>query len=209
MLVRPSQSFVEVDAACGRAGVALTYLVQRVEHILFGFDHLLFVASLLLVVSGWRMAVKTITAFTVAHSITLALATFGLVNLPPGPVAILIAGSIVLVAVEAARRERGETSATVRWPFIVAFAFGLLHGFGFAGALRSLGLPEADIPLALLTFNIGVELGQLAFVALALLAIAAARVLLPIPSHARLAATYVIGVTATLWVFERLSATFA
>ena len=118
---------------------------------------------------------KTITAFTIAHSITLTLATLGLVTLPSGPVEALIALSILLVAAEAVRMRRGETSLAITWPWVVAFAFGLLHGFGFAGALRELGLPQGDIPLALFSFNVGVEIGQLIFVAAILLAFRALR----------------------------------
>ena len=209
-LVRASRPWVEIDPEQGALGVALTYLRQGIEHILFGFDHLLFVAALLLIVRDWRMLIKTVTAFTLAHSITLALATFGLVRLPSSPVETLIAASIVLVAVEAIRRERGATSMAIRWPWIVAFLFGLLHGFGFAGALRELGLPQGDIPLALLMFNIGVELGQLIFLAVVLAAIAALRRFVPLSRQMVFMTTcYSIGIIATFWTVERLHATFA
>lgn len=154
------------------------------------------------------MLVKTITAFTAAHSITLTLATFGLVRLPSGPVEIMIAASIVLVAVEAIRYQRGESSITITRPWLVAFLFGLLHGFGFAGALAELGLPKGDIPLALLSFNIGVELGQLAFVAVVLGTIAIIRRLIAIPRQALLLPSYAIGMVATFWTFDRLYFTF-
>ena len=209
-LVRASRPWVEIDPERGTLDVALTYLRQGIEHILYGIDHLLFVAALLLIVRDWRMLVKTVTAFTLAHSITLALATLGLVRLPPGPVEILIAASIVLVAVEAIRRENGKTSVAIRWPWIVAFLFGLLHGFGFAGALQDIGLPQGDIPLALLTFNIGVELGQLMFIGVVLAAITALRRVAPLPRHlVLLSACYAIGIVATFWTFERLQTTFA
>ncbi len=136
----------------------------------------------------------------------LTLATLGLVRLPSGPVEILIALSIVLVAVEAVRRERRGTSVAIRWPWIVAF--GLLHGFGFAGALRELGLPPGDIPLALLTFNIGVEIGQLAFVGAVLLAVRILRALVPIHRQAVIASAYVIGTIGAFWSAERIGGTF-
>jgi hypothetical protein len=208
-IVRPSQPWIALDPDLGPAQVALAYLRQGIEHILYGIDHLLFVASLLLIVRDWRMLLKTITAFTVAHSITLALATFGLVRLPPGPVEVLIAASIVLVAVEAVRRERGGTSLAIRWPWIVAFAFGLLHGIGFAGALQELGLPQGDIPLALLAFNVGVEIGQLLFVTVVLAAVAVAGRLYAVPRRAVIFPCYAIGLTASFWTFERLFAAFA
>ncbi|MBU3030697.1 HupE/UreJ family protein [Paracoccus marinaquae] len=207
-LVRPSRPWIEIDPERGLLDIALTYLRQGIDHILTGTDHLLFVASLLLIVRDWRMLLKTITAFTVAHSITLALATFGLVSLPPGPVDTLVAASIALVAVEAVRRERGVTSAMIRWPWIVAFLFGLLHGFGFAGALLDLGFPQGDIPLALLMFNIGIEIGQLIFIAVVLATIAAIRRIFPIPGRAVLVSSYAIGILATFWALERLQATF-
>ena len=208
VLVRPSRPWIEVPDS-GMIAVAVTYLRLGIEHILFGIDHLLFVLALLLIVRDWRMLVKTVTAFTVAHSITLALATFGLVRLPPGPVEIMIAASIVLVAVEAIRGERGRTSVTIRWPWIVAFVFGLLHGFGFAGALQEVGLPAGDIPLALLMFNIGVEVGQLAFIAVVVLAVSILKRIVTIPRWATLVPSYVIGLVASFWMFERLATGFA
>ena len=207
-LVRPSRPWIELGGDRGTLAVAKTYLRLGIEHILFGIDHLLFVAALLLIVRDWLMLVKTVTAFTVAHSITLALATFGLVDLPPGPVETMIAASIVLVAVEAVRRERGQTSVAIRWPWIVAFVFGLLHGFGFAGALQELGLPPGDIPLALLMFNIGVEIGQLMFIAAVLAAVAALRQVVIMPRWAVLVPSYMIGTVACFWMFERLEASF-
>ena len=208
-LVRPSRPWIELDPDRGTLAIAFTYMRQGIEHILLGIDHLLFVAALLLIVRDWRMLVKTVTAFTLAHSITLALATFGLVRLPPGPVEVLIAASIMLVALEAVRRERGSTSLAIQGPWIVAFAFGLLHGFGFAGALQELGLPAGDVPLALLMFNVGVELGQLAFIAVVLTALAAMRRFSAVPGPAILVSSYAIGIIAAFWTFERLLAAFA
>ncbi|MCV3243824.1 HupE/UreJ family protein, partial [Mesorhizobium sp. ZC-5] len=186
--------------------VARTYIVSGIEHILFGFDHLLFVASLMLIVRDWRMLVKTVTAFTVAHSITLTFATLGWATLPSAPVEVMIAFSIVLVGAEIIRMERGETSLTITWPWVVAFVFGLLHGFGFAGALVDVGLPRGDIPLALFSFNVGVELGQLMFIAAILVIVTAARQLFTIPRQAVIASAYGIGTMAAFWGVERLDA---
>ena len=145
--------------------MAAAYLWLGVEHILFGVDHLLFVLALIILVRGWKRIALTVTAFTVAHSITLAAATLGFVNVPGPPVEAAIALSIALVAVEIVNSARGRESLTARLPWLVAFAFGLLHGLGFAGALSEVGLPGHAIPVALLFFNIGVELGQLLFIA--------------------------------------------
>ena len=172
-LTPSSPSFV-VAAAPSALEVTRTYLVLGVEHILFGVDHLLFVLALLILVKGWRKLVGTITAFTVAHSITLAAATLGFVHVPSKPVEATIALSIVFVACEIVRRRQGRSGLTEAWPWIIAFTFGLLHGFGFAGALREVGLPQNAIPLALLFFNVGVEVGQLLFITLAMAVITAA-----------------------------------
>jgi hypothetical protein len=188
--------------------VATTYIRHGIDHILFGLDHLLFIASLMLIVRDWRLLVKTITAFTVAHSITLTLATLGWVTLPAPPVEAMVALSILLVAAEAIRMERGQSGLTIRWPWIVAFAFGLLHGFGFAGALIDLGLPRGDLPLALLSFNIGVEIGQLIFIGAILVATYSMRRIFTLRKRAAVAAAYGIGTIATFWGFERLDAMF-
>ena len=152
--------------------MAGTYLTLGIEHILTGIDHLLFVLALLLLTTGtWRL-VKTVTAFTVAHSITLGLATLGIVHVPSRPVEAVIALSIVFVAAEIVQARRGRAGLAAQMPWIVAFIFGLLHGFGFAGALSEVGLPEGHIPVALLFFNLGVEAGQLLFVAAVLALVA-------------------------------------
>jgi hydrogenase/urease accessory protein HupE len=206
-LMPSSPSFV-IEAAPSPARVAATYLRLGVEHILLGFDHLLFVFALVLIVSGGRTLVMTITAFTVAHSITLTLATLGVVHVPGPPVEATIALSILLLACEIVRLQRGQPGLTAGRPWVVAFSFGLLHGFGFAGALTEIGLPRGDVPLALLAFNAGVELGQLAFIAAALGTLAlAARIGLPsvVGRRALTAATYVIGTLAAFWFFERLA----
>jgi hydrogenase/urease accessory protein HupE len=210
-LVRPSRPWVEIAASGGPLAIAGAYFMHGVEHILFGFDHLLFVLALVILVGEWRRVVVTVTAFTVAHSITLAAATLGFVSVPSRPVEAMIALSILLVAVEIVRARRGEPSLTARWPWLVAFAFGLLHGFGFAGALAEVGLPPHAIPLALLFFNLGVEVGQLAFVALVMalawwLPRAIAHLTPADQGRARLevAATYVIGTLAAYWLIERI-----
>jgi hypothetical protein len=164
--VAPSATLRPAGAGAGRAAA---YLRLGIEHIALGVDHLLFVLGLLLIVGDRWMLVKTVTAFTVAHSLTLAVATFGIASVPAAPLNAAIALSILFLGPEIVRRWRGETSLTIRHPWVVAFAFGLLHGFGFASGLAQLGLPRGEIPLALLLFNLGVEAGQLAFVLVVLL----------------------------------------
>ncbi|MGB8169965.1 MAG: HupE/UreJ family protein [Chthoniobacteraceae bacterium] len=199
----PSFVFGKEDAGPAVGG----YLLLGVEHILFGIDHLLFVLALVLIVRGVGLLVKTITAFTIAHSITLALATLGFVHVPSAPVEAVIALSIVFVAAEILRSRRGQRGLTERAPWLVAFTFGLLHGFGFAGALAQVGLPPHDIPLALLFFNLGVEAGQLAFVGAVLAVIALIRRShFSFPRWAQLAPPYAIGSVAMFWVIQRLGA---
>lgn len=186
--------------------VAGTYFRLGVDHILSGVDHLLFVFALILLIHDRWMLVKTITAFTVAHSITLAGATLGLFSLPPKPVEAAIALSIVFLAVELVKSGPGGLRLSERVPWLVAFAFGLLHGFGFAGALQQTGLPQSDVPLALLTFNLGVEAGQLLFVVIVLLSIRAFRYVIatPPPGLKRVAA-YGIGTASMFWLISRLA----
>ncbi|MEM9656891.1 MAG: HupE/UreJ family protein [Planctomycetota bacterium] len=202
----PESPSLVVEASPSSWQVARTYFVLGVEHILMGIDHLLFVLALVLLVKGWNRLVGTITAFTVAHSITLALATLGFVNIPGPPVEACIALSIVFVAAEIVRSRQGRPGLTEQAPWLIAFTFGLLHGLGFAGALSDVGLPQQAIPLALLFFNVGVEVGQLAFVAACLLAIAVLRAL---PTALRdgggWLAPYAIGSVAMFWVIERTS----
>jgi len=207
VIARPGQPWVEIEAAPGSLALAGDFLRQGMYHILAGPDHLLFVLGLLLIVATPWMLVKTITAFTVAHSITLAAATLGYVEPPGPPIEAAIALSIVFLALEIFRARRGETSFTIRHPWVVAFAFGLLHGFGFASALSHAGLPPGDVPLALLFFNIGVELGQMAFVAVVLVLIHASRGFLRrVPPRARLLPAYVIGTLGAFWLVQRLAA---
>jgi hydrogenase/urease accessory protein HupE len=215
----PTKTTFVVQAAPGSWEVAKTYLWLGVEHILFGFDHLLFVLVLVILVRDWQRVALTVTAFTVAHSITLAAATLGFVNVPDRPVEAAIALSIVLVAVEIVNARRGISSLTARWPWLIAFCFGLLHGFGFAGALAEVGLPQHAIPIALLFFNLGVEVGQLAFVAGILVTgelVRRAMALRFEPAAIQrtadwlgVTAAYVIGALAAYWVIERTSAFLA
>ncbi|MGD8358601.1 MAG: HupE/UreJ family protein, partial [Lysobacterales bacterium] len=180
------------------------YLSLGFHHILMGIDHLLFVLGLLVIVGHRRMLIKTITAFTVAHSITLALATLGYASIPRLPLNAAIALSILFLGPEIVRIWRGETSFTLRHPWVVAFAFGLLHGFGFASGLSTVGTPKAEIPLALLTFNVGVELGQLVFVVLILLMRRSFGVLaFPRPRWVQFAPGYVIGSLGAYWTVQR------
>ncbi len=187
--------------------IALIYLVLGVEHILFGIDHLLFVAALLMLVEGWRRLVATVTAFTIAHSITLAGATLGVLSAPGALIEALIALSIVFVAAEVIHKRRGETTWAIKRPWLIAFAFGLLHGFGFAGALSDVGLPEEAVPAALLFFNVGVEIGQLAFIAAVMIASKLFRSAGGF-SHTILPRTFasLIGSVAGFWAVERVVA---
>jgi hydrogenase/urease accessory protein HupE len=192
----------------GSMQVARAYTRMGIEHILGGVDHLLFVLGLLLLVRGAWLLVKTITAFTIAHSITLAAATLGWVHVPQPPVEAVIALSILFLASELAKQYQGHIGLMERYPWIVAFVFGLLHGFGFADALRRIGLPQSDIPLALFAFNVGVELGQLGFIAAMLgLLVLAKRINLAalLEHYLRPAAPYAIGVLASFWLWERLA----
>ncbi|MDQ1310985.1 MAG: HupE/UreJ family protein [Pseudomonadota bacterium] len=204
----PASAVFTAQPEAGRLEVITSYTWLGVEHILFGVDHLLFVAALVLLVRGVRPLLLTITAFTLAHSITLALATLGVLDVPGPPVEAVIALSIVFVAVEIIRRERGGSSLAMHKPWLVAFSFGLLHGLGFAGALAEVGLPRNSIPLALLFFNVGVEIGQVLFVG-ALLAVMALLRRLAVPVDARravVATSYAIGGLASYWLVERVVA---
>ena len=207
----PSAPSYVVEAAPRATQVATTYLKLGVEHILGGVDHLLFVLALLLLVKGRRRLIATVTAFTVAHSLTLAAATLGFVQVPGPPVEAAIALSIAFVAMEIVHSREGRSGLTERFPWIVAFTFGLLHGLGFAGALSEVGLPQTAIPVALLFFNVGVEIGQLSFIALVLAITALAR-----RATGRFSASqpawgwrvppYAIGGLAMFWVIQRVAA---
>lgn len=206
----PGDPFFTVPTQPNPLEVARAYLLLGVEHILSGFDHLLFVLALLLLVKGSRRILATVTAFTLAHSLTLAVATLGLVRVGGPPVEAAIALSIAFVAAEIIQSRHGKPGLTERYPWVVAFTFGLLHGFGFAGALTELGLPQKSIPVALLLFNVGVEVGQLVFIA-AMLAVAALarlvarRVPVPRPEWAWAVPPYAIGGVAAFWVIQRVA----
>jgi hydrogenase/urease accessory protein HupE len=201
----PRQTSLVVAAVPDRWEVARSYFAIGVEHILLGWDHLLFVIALVLLLGRLGSVVKAATAFTVAHSLTLAGTTLGAFGLPQAPVEALIALSIVFLAVEIAKRDAAAPRLSERIPWIVAFLFGLIHGFGFAGALREIGLPETEVPMALLTFNLGVEAGQLAIVAVVLAAILLTRRFTPQALRpATLTATYAIGTISSFWFIERM-----
>jgi hydrogenase/urease accessory protein HupE len=207
-LVRPSQPWVDIATSQGPLAVAGAYLSHGIEHILFGIDHLLFVLGLIFIVRSTRMLLLTVTGFTVAHSITLSLATLGVLHVPRPPVEACIALSILLLASEILGLQRGERSLTSSWPWAVAFSFGLLHGLGFASALIDIGLPQGDVPLALFSFNIGVEVGQLAFIAAVLgLADLAKQSRIPdiVRFRVRTVSACAIGTAAAFWFIERLA----
>jgi hydrogenase/urease accessory protein HupE len=215
----PTKTSFVIQSVPGAGEVAATYLQLGVEHILFGFDHLLFVLALVILVKTWSRVAITVTAFTIAHSITLAAATLGFVNVPGPPVEATIALSIMLVSVEILNARRGKPSLTARLPWLVAFSFGLLHGFGFAGALAEVGLPQHAIPVALLFFNIGVEIGQLVFVStvlslISLLSYVASQGLEPAviqrtSERLDVTAAYAIGIGSAYGMVERTTAFFA
>ncbi len=205
-IVHPSQPWVDIAASQTWIGVVGTYIVQGIRHILFGADHMLFVLGLLLIVKDRWMLLKTVTAFTVAHSITLAIATLGYAEVPIVPLNAAIALSILFLGPEIVRSWRGQTSFTIRHPWVVAFAFGLLHGFGFASALTSAGLPHHELPLALVSFNVGVELGQLGFIAL-ILALERSFQILEIrwPRWVEALPGYTVGSLGAFWTVQRIT----
>ena len=205
-IARAAQPWVEIAPSPSRWDAWWTYVGQGVRHILFGPDHLLFVLGLLLIVKDRWMLVKTVTSFTVAHSITLALATLGYAELPLAPLNAAIALSILFLGPEIVRSWRGESSFTIRHPWVVAFAFGLLHGFGFASALAGAGLPREELPLALLGFNAGVEIGQLGFVALVLPLEHSGRALgVRWPRWVQAIPGYAVGSLGAFWTFQRVA----
>lgn len=203
--IAAAEPLVTIAERADRWQVARTYLTIGIEHILFGFDHLLFVLALVLLLKGGWMIARTVTAFTIAHSITLIGVSLGYFGLPQRPVEAIIALSILFLAVEIVKSREGEPQRlSERIPWLVAFLFGLLHGFGFAGALAEIGLPEGEAPMALLTFNLGVETGQLGivFAALGLLALLD-RLAAFLTRPAKRFAAYAIGITAACWFVER------
>ena len=185
--------------------VAGSYWSIGTIHILEGFDHLLFVLALVLIIPNLWMLFKTITAFTVAHSVSLALATLGIVNLPGAPTEAVIALSILFLAVETVHSHQGRLTMTKQYPWVVALTFGLFHGLGFAGALAEVGLPQQEIPIALLMFNVGVETGQILFVGVVLLLNAVFKTM-PVkwPQGSWRIMPYSIGSIAAFWVLQRI-----
>ena len=232
-IARPSQPWVEIAASQTWWEVMGTYIVEGIRHILFGADHMLFVLGLLLIVKDRWMLLKTVTAFTVAHSITLAIATLGYAEAPVLPLNAAIALSILFLGPEIVKqndarcgmRDAGcgigeqesrisnlvsrtshPASLTIRHPWVVAFAFGLLHGFGFASALTSAGLPRSELPLALVSFNVGVELGQLGFIALVLALERSFRVLeIRWPRWVQALPGYTVGSLGAFWTVQRVA----
>ncbi|MGR8950440.1 MAG: HupE/UreJ family protein [Gammaproteobacteria bacterium] len=205
-IARPSKPWIDIVGKRSGWQVAADYTVLGVDHILSGFDHLTFVLALLLIVSGVKRLLITVTSFTVAHSFTLAAATLGVMWVPGPPVEATIALSILFLASELVKVNRGQPSLTAQYPWIVAFVFGLLHGFGFAGARSDVGLPAGEVTLALLMFNVGVEFGQLLFIAAVLLVMAVLhKVRIKWPSWARQLPAYGIGSIAAFWFIERLA----
>jgi hydrogenase/urease accessory protein HupE len=201
----PSNPQAVIAQRPDRWQVARTYFITGVEHILMGYDHLLFVLCLVLLLNGaWRVA-GTVTAFTIAHSLTLVATTLELISVPGPPVEAAIALSIVFLAVEVVKRDPHALRLSERIPWVVAFLFGLLHGFGFAGALAEIGLPQGEVPMALLTFNLGVEAGQILIVCGAMLVLSLLRRInaLYAARFQRLSA-YAIGTIAVMWLLQRV-----
>jgi hydrogenase/urease accessory protein HupE len=204
--LRPSTPSFVVEAAPRALEVARTYSALGVEHILTGIDHLLFVLALLIITGGGWKLVKTVTAFTISHSITLTAATLGFIHVPQRPVEAVIALSIVFVAAEIVRIHRGLESITSRAPWLVAFTFGLMHGLGFAGGLSEAGLPAGHVPTALLFFSAGVEAGHFMFIGVVLAFIALVRrIRIPFPRWTELVPPYAIGSVAMFWVVQRIA----
>jgi hydrogenase/urease accessory protein HupE len=205
-ILRPSSPTYVVPERATKWEVAGSYWKIGTIHILEGYDHLLFVLALLLIVPNMWLLFKTITAFTVSHSISLALATLGVVNMPGAPTEAVIALSILFLAVEVVHNHEGRVTLTKRYPWVVALAFGLVHGLGFAGALAEVGLPQQEIPIALFMFNVGVETGQILFVCAVLVLMAIIRhVPVSWPQESRRLVPYAIGGVAAFWTMQRIS----
>ncbi|ODX31166.1 HupE/UreJ family protein [Vibrio parahaemolyticus] len=206
-LLGPTLTSMEFSKTPTKMHVVKSYTKLGIEHILTGFDHLLFVLCLILLTTGKGNIVKTITAFTVAHSITLSMAALGFVHVPGAPVEATIALSIMFLAIEIIRNSEGKQTLTSRAPWLVAFTFGLLHGFGFAGALSEIGLPQSDIPLSLMFFNVGVEIGQLLFVSGVVLIKSLLNLCLKnnnwMTKYERFV-PYSIGAISSFWMIERI-----
>ena len=204
-ILRSGNESFTIPEQATRVELAVSYWQIGTIHILEGFDHLLFLLTLLLIVTGLWPLLKTVTAFTVAHSLTLALATLGIVHIPPAPTEAVISLSIVLLAVEVVRKAGGEVTLSERFPWLVAFTFGLVHGLGFAGALSEIGVPQNDVPLALLMFNVGVETGQVLFVVAVSLLLAGLHKLHTHAGYLVARTTpYAIGGVAAFWTLQRI-----
>ena len=204
LMLQPDKNSSIIPGKTSTYDVIKTYSKLGIEHILLGIDHLLFVLALIIITRGKWKIIKTITAFTIAHSITLSLAALGLVNFPTPPVEAVIALSIVFLAVEIVKNQKGKETLTSKKPWLVAFTFGLLHGFGFAGALANIGLPQQDIPFALAFFNVGVEIGQIAFVLVVLIIIKLLSFKKEWPVIIKKIPAYAIGSLAVFWMIERV-----
>jgi len=205
-ILRPASPSFTVPSPWTKGAIAWIYLRLGIEHILQGIDHLLFVLGLLLIVGSRYTLIKTITAFTIAHSITLGIATLGYASAPVQPLNVAIALSILFLGPEIVRVWRGQTSFTIRHPWVVAFAFGLLHGFGFASGLTTIGLARAEIPVALLLFNVGVEIGQLFFVLIIVLLERSFRILeIRWPRWTEALPAYTIGGLGAFWTIQRVA----
>lgn len=208
-ILNASHPFMQIPDTRGLSLSLSGYLQLGIGHIWSGPDHLLYILGLILLISSLRSLVTTITAFTLAHSITLACAVLGLIRLRPAPVEAVIALSIVYVAVELVRKQRGLSDIATRKPWVIAFVFGLLHGFGFAGALRQAGLPEDSIASALFLFNVGIEVGQLLFVLLVLGFLKLLQWSTPVlRTRAFALVPYGIGSIASFWLIQRLTVIF-
>ncbi len=204
-ILRPGSPEYTIPLEASKFEVAGDYWRLGTIHILEGMDHLLFVLALLLIVSGFGQLLKAVTAFTVAHSITLALATLGMVHVPAAPTEAIIALSILFLATEIIHKHNGQFSLTESYPWVIAFIFGLFHGLGFAGALSEIGVPQHEVPLALLMFNVGVETGQLLFIVAVISLLALLRRLpLQVPQGAWRVLPYSIGSVAAFWTIERV-----
>ena len=202
-VLRPSQPFLTLPERISSLNIMSDYLALGFEHILTGLDHLLFILGLLLLVKDFRQLLWTITAFTVVHSVTLSLASLNLVHVPAGPIEILIALSIFIVAIEISDPRHNSWLSKVSW--VMALLFGFLHGLGFAGALTAVGLPDGEIPLALFFFNIGIELGQLLFVGVILMVgYFFKKMEFQLVTASSLIPAYIIGSLSAMWVFERI-----
>ncbi len=207
LLLQPDKAQAVIPKEPNKWEVIQLYILLGIEHILIGIDHLLFVLGLLLLVKGIKPLIQTITAFTLAHSITLGAATFDLIKVPQAPVEAVIALSIVFLAKEYISLKEGKESLTAKHPWIVAFTFGLLHGFGFAGALSEIGFPQKEVPLALFTFNVGVELGQLIFIGIIMILWQVLKKInLPHPKWTWKILPYAMGIMASFWLVERVVA---